>query len=71
MGSEYLAKELIKVRATDCMPQIRKAVLDMLTDLEPSELKIACEIKDLKLISIVAKSLEDSELNRTALTTFH
>ena len=43
----------------------------MVTDLEPSELKIACEIKDLKLISIVAKSLEDTELNRTALTTYH
>jgi hypothetical protein len=70
-GTEYLAKELVKVRATDCMPQIRKSVLEMAGELEPAELKIACEIKDLKLISLVAKSLEDPDLNRTALTTLH
>lgn len=70
-GTEYLAKELVKVRASDCMLQIRKSVLEMASDLESTELKIACEIKDLKLITLVAKSLEDPELNRTALSTLH
>ena len=32
---EYLAKELVKIRATDCMPQIRRLVIEMVSELEP------------------------------------
>ncbi len=58
-GTTYLAKELVKVRATDCLVQIRKCILEMAADLEPFELKQACDIKDLNLIQIVGKALED------------
>lgn len=43
----------------------------MVSDLDPSELKIACEIKDLKLIALISKSLEDPDLSRSALATLH
>jgi hypothetical protein len=49
-GLEYLSKELIKLRATDSLLQIRKCVVEMAADLEPNELKQACELKNVKLI---------------------
>jgi hypothetical protein len=38
-GTIYLAKELVKVRASDCLSQIRKCVLEVAAELDPSELK--------------------------------
>lgn len=43
----------------------------MAAELDPSELKQACDIKDLNLIQIVGKALEDQELNRSALNSFY
>ena len=49
-GLEYLSKELVKLRASDSLLQIRKCVVEMAADLEPNELKQACELKNVKLI---------------------
>jgi len=35
-------------------------VLEMAGELDPFELKAACEMKDFKLVSIVGKALDDS-----------
>lgn len=43
----------------------------MAAELDPSELKQACDIKDLNLIQIVGKALEDQELNRSALNSLY
>ena len=49
-GLEYLSKELVKLRASDSLLQIRKCVVEMAADLEPNELKQASELKNVKLI---------------------
>jgi len=45
-----LVKDLIKVRVGDSIFQIRKLVIEMVGELDPTELQTACELKDLKLV---------------------
>jgi hypothetical protein len=63
-----LVKDLIKIRASDSTVQIRKLVLEMVGELDPSELQTACELKDLKLVQLLFQSIEDPELTKVALT---
>lgn len=70
-GTEFLAKELVQVRIADCLPHVRKCVIDSVADLEPNELKHACEIKFLKLVTLLGKSLEDPEVSKSAMTSLH
>jgi len=46
-----LGKELLLARATDAQTFIRKSVYENIADLGPAELKIACQLKDVKLIT--------------------
>lgn len=32
---EYTGKELVKIRASDCMPQIRRLVVEIVSELDP------------------------------------
>lgn len=66
-----LGKEVVRVRALDFQPMIRKCVFEQLADLEGPEIKIAAEIKDLKLIKLVFEGVSDAEVSKTALTTLH
>lgn len=59
------------MRVTDCLPHVRRCVIESVAELEPNELKFACEIKSLKLIPMLGKALEDSDVNRAALTSLH
>ena len=66
-----LAKECINVRLGDACVMIRKSVLESITELDQSELRIACELKEVKLISHLFKSLKDTELGKVPLATLH
>jgi hypothetical protein len=48
-----LVKDLIKIRAGDSIFQIRKLVIEMVGELDPTELQTACELKDLKLVQLL------------------
>lgn len=41
----------------------------MAADLEPNELKQASELKNVKLIQIVSKAIEDAEISRVGLNS--
>ncbi len=43
----------------------------MIGELEPAELQVACEIKDLKLVTLAFQSIEDPELCKVALTQLY
>ncbi len=66
-----LVKDLIKIRAGDSVFQIRKLVIEMVGELDPTELQTACELKDLKLVQLLFQSIEDAELSKVALIQLH
>ena len=39
--------------------------------MDKTEVKIACELKELKFLGLVFKSIKDSELGKQSLTALH
>ena len=66
-----IGKDLVRVRASDAISIIRKCVFEQIAELDASEFKMACEIKELKLVKLAFESISDAELGKVALTTLH
>jgi len=47
----YIARELFKPMLSDPCPLVVKCLFDQVSSFEPNEIRQACDVKELKLIS--------------------